>query len=105
MVSAAWNSPGISGGSCSASTFASAGDFKGKLRVKWFWLIVCFFLVVGSGECFRCGLSIRRGQLLRPEIEGQLVDCPGEPERHVVAVVHRRAGIHTDVEGLVYGHE
>ena len=28
----AWNSSGISGGSCSASAFASAGDFKGKLR-------------------------------------------------------------------------
>src|SRR5882724_10123521 len=39
MASAARNSPGIIGGSCSASTFASAGDFNGKLRVKWFWLI------------------------------------------------------------------
>jgi len=24
---------------CFASTFASVGDFKGKLRVKCFWLI------------------------------------------------------------------
>jgi hypothetical protein len=38
MVSAAWNSFGVSGGSCSTSTLASAGDFKGKPRVKWLWL-------------------------------------------------------------------
>src|ERR1700704_5655372 len=39
MESNTWNRPGISGGSCSASAFASAGDFNGKLRVKWLWLI------------------------------------------------------------------
>src|SRR5438876_1210078 len=39
MASAARNSSGIDGGSCSASSFASTGDFKGKLRVKWFWLM------------------------------------------------------------------
>src|ERR1700736_4436564 len=39
MASSARNTPGISGGSCSASAFASAGDFRGKLRVKWFWLM------------------------------------------------------------------
>src|ERR1700738_5341444 len=39
MASFARNSPGIRGGSCSASVFASAGDFRGKLRVKWFWLM------------------------------------------------------------------
>ena len=87
------------------AAFASAGDFKGKLSVKWFWLIVCFFLIVGSGECFLCGLSIRRSHLLRAEIEGQLVNCPGKTERNGVAIVHRRAGIHADVEGLVYGHK
>src|SRR6266851_4622308 len=39
MASAARNSSGINGGSCSASSFASTGDFRGKLRVKWFWLM------------------------------------------------------------------
>src|SRR5712664_522071 len=39
MAFSARNSSGISGGSCSASAFASAGDFRGKLRVKWFWLM------------------------------------------------------------------
>ena len=79
-----------------------AGDFKGKLRVKWFWLIVCFFLVVGSGKCFLCGLSIHRGQLLRPEIEGQLVDRAIEAEGHlVVLIVHPGAGVGPDIEGLV----
>src|ERR1700730_12024223 len=39
MASSARNSPGISGGSCSARAFQSAGDFRGKLRVKWFWLM------------------------------------------------------------------
>ena len=39
MVSAAWNSLGIIAGSRSASTFASGGDFKRKLTVKWLWLI------------------------------------------------------------------
>ena len=43
----------------SASVFASAGAFKGKLRVKWFWLIVCPSLVVDVGDGFRLGLLIR----------------------------------------------
>src|ERR1019366_9532889 len=40
MVSVAWNRPGMSLGSCSASALAAAGDFRGKLRVKWFWLMM-----------------------------------------------------------------
>src|SRR5438552_4982276 len=40
MVSFARNSSGISGGSCSAISFASAGDFRGKQRVKWFWVMM-----------------------------------------------------------------
>src|SRR5271168_1283212 len=39
MASFAWNSAGIIDGSCSASSLAATGDFNGKLRVKWFWLI------------------------------------------------------------------
>src|SRR5216683_2503840 len=39
MASAARNSSGINGGSCSASSVASTGDFRGKLRVKWFWFM------------------------------------------------------------------
>jgi hypothetical protein len=34
MESSALKRPGIRGGSCSKSTFASAGVFSGKLRVK-----------------------------------------------------------------------
>ena len=45
--------------------------------------------------------SIQRNQLDR-----QLVELAGEPERRlVVVVVHARAGIHPDVEGLVNRHE
>ena len=43
------------------------------------------------------------GRQLRPvDLERQLVELAGERERHlVVLVVHRRAGVGADVEGLV----
>src|SRR5712671_1424153 len=104
MESAAWNIPGIIGGSSSANAFASAGDLKGKLRVKWFWLIVCPLLVHGFADSFCSGLLLRRRHLRRPEIKGQLVDFAGEAERELVTLVHRRAGIDPNVEGLVDGH-
>src|SRR5262245_25263978 len=45
---------------------------------------------------FRCG------QLLWPEIEGQLVDFTVEAERHpVVRIVHARAGIDANIKSLV----
>jgi hypothetical protein len=40
MESVARNNSGISDGSCSASAFAAADDFRGKARVKWFWLMM-----------------------------------------------------------------
>src|SRR5215471_2033427 len=43
-------------------------------------------------------------QLLRFELEGQLVELASEAERHVVAVLEkcdRGAGVHADVESLV----
>src|SRR5829696_2932751 len=51
---------------------------------------------------FRLGL--RDGLDLRFELERQLVDLAGEPERRVVAILQHRdpgAGVHADVEGLV----
>src|SRR5206468_9947765 len=61
-------------------------------------------LVRGKGESFLRGLLFRRRQLRWAELEGELVDCPGEAKRQCVAVVHRRSGIHSDVEGFVDGH-
>src|SRR5213075_1792881 len=51
-----------------------------------------------------CGLLFLRRYLRRPELEGQLVDRPGEAKWQCIAVVHPGAGIHTDVEGFVDGH-
>src|SRR5271156_4306743 len=48
---------------------------------------------------------VRRHQLLRPELERQLVDFAGEVERQLVAIVHRCAGIAADVKGLINGHQ
>src|SRR5947207_14881128 len=68
-------------------------DPKGRLPAR---------LVLGPGESFVNDLLIRRRQLLRPEVEGQLVDLAVEAERHlIVLVVHRRAGVYSNVEGLV----
>src|ERR1700730_11673494 len=45
-------------------------------------------------------------QRFRPELEGHLGNLAGEPEWHlVILVVHRRAGVRTNVEGLIDGHE
>ena len=61
-----------------------------------------FRLVSGSGESVLNDLMFLARQLYRPELEGQLVDLAVEAERHlVVLVVHRRAGVDPDVEGLV----
>ena len=57
------------------------------------------------GQQFCRLLLVIRRQLRRPEIKGQLVDSPGEMERHLVTVVHRRTGIATNVEALVDRHE
>src|SRR5882724_9198671 len=44
----------------------------------------------------------RRRQPYRPELEGHVVDRTVECEGHlVVLVVHRRAGVDPDVEGLI----
>jgi hypothetical protein len=42
----------------------------GLLCIGFFASFFVPVLVMGSGERFRRGLSIRCGQLLRPEIEG-----------------------------------
>ena len=60
---AAWKRLGIIGGSSCAIAFASAGDFRGKLRVKWFWLIArspfatCSFVLSSYCE-FGWGASV-----------------------------------------------
>jgi hypothetical protein len=60
---------------------------------------------MGMGQQFCRLLLVIRRQLRWPEIKGQLVDGPGEMERHLVTVVHRRTGIAANVEALVDGHE
>ena len=50
------------------------------------------------------GLLVSLGQLLWTELDGQLVQLAGKPERHlVVVVVDRCAGVAADVEGFVKG--
>src|ERR1051326_2804261 len=45
-------------------------------------------------------------QLYRSESIGQLSDLAGKAERDlIVLVVHRRAGIHADIEGLIDCHD
>src|SRR5258708_22734409 len=62
-------------------------------------------LVVDFCDCLLHLLLVLRGQLLRSEFVVQPVDCPVEAERQVVAEVHRRSSIDTDVEGFVDGHQ
>src|SRR5262245_41647827 len=48
------------------------------------------------------GLLFRRQHLAPPDLNGELVQLPGEAERVlIVLVVHGCAGVATDVEGLV----
>jgi hypothetical protein len=62
-------------------------------------------LVMRRGQSVRCGLFFNFGQLRRPEFEGQLVDRAGELERQLVAVIHPRASIEPNIEGLINGHQ
>jgi hypothetical protein len=63
-------------------------------------------LVFRSNDVFVHDLVVVLCQLLRPELEGQLGDLTGKVERHlVIVVVHWRASVHADVEGLVYRHD
>src|SRR4030088_3225406 len=105
------------GGSCSASNFASTGDFRGKLTVKWFWLICKTLRAHGRrlrrppmhsrwrrpaspfqrlGETCLVSRSggrlshlhlVRSRQLHRPEVDGQLVDRAVECKWHLVVLV------------------
>src|SRR5262245_49719571 len=62
--------------------------------------------VPDHGKLLLNDLAVARGQLLRPEFDGEFVQFPGEPERHlVVLVIHRRAQIDADVERLVDCHQ
>ena len=59
--------------------------------------------VVRSSKHF-CGFPFVLSRQLRgPELEGELVDGTGEPERQLIAVIHARPSINADVEGLVDG--
>ena len=63
-------------------------------------------LIVRACEAFLKVRLTPRRYLRRPELDGQLVELAGEAERRlVVLVVHARAGIHADIEGLVDRHE
>src|SRR4030095_8393574 len=59
-------------------------------------------LVIRSGDGFGLSLLILRRHLVRLELNSQLVELSGEAERRlVVLVVHPRASVHTNVEGLL----
>src|SRR6266567_3873112 len=62
-------------------------------------------LVCGLGDRICRGLLFLRRHLRRTELDGQLVDAPGELKRQLVALVHARAGVQANVEGFVNGHE
>src|SRR5207247_322066 len=64
----------------------------------------CISLVVDFGDRLLHLFLVLCGQLLRSEFVIQPVDCPVEAERQVVAEVHWRSSIDTDVEGFVDGH-
>src|SRR5262245_63578710 len=63
-------------------------------------------LILGSSQPPLNGPLYGFGELLRPELEGQLVERAGEPERHlIIPVVHRSARIDADVERFIDGHQ
>jgi hypothetical protein len=63
-------------------------------------------LVFRLGEGVLDDLMILARELHRPELVSDLRDLAGEAERQlVIAIVHRRAGIHADIESLVQCHE
>src|SRR4030095_14161777 len=45
------------------------------------------------------------GSCQRNKFDRQLIKLAGELKRHLVVVVHRKPGIHPDVEALVIGHD
>jgi hypothetical protein len=62
-------------------------------------------LVIDFGHRVIHLLLVLCRQLRWPEVVGQLVDCPGEAEWDVIGPVHWRAGIESNVEGLVDRHQ
>ena len=51
---------------------------------------------------FSCSFFLGRKHLRRPQLHCQLADLAGELEWHlVVLIVHRRAGVDADIEGLI----
>src|SRR5207247_58427 len=68
-------------------------------------LLLLIRLVRGWDEFLLNGPLFRRGHLRPAQLEGELVNRAGEPERQLVALVHSRAGIQADVEGFVNGHD
>jgi hypothetical protein len=87
------------------------GAGPGERAVLWTELPVNRSLLVArlvfrSDDVFVHDVAVLLGDLLLPELEGQLGDLTGKVERHlVIVVVHWRASVHADVEGLVYRHE
>src|SRR6267378_5869979 len=63
-------------------------------------------LIVRSGRWVLDELLFQACQLRRSKLERHLGDLASEAERNlVVLVVHRRTGVHADIEGLVDGQE
>src|SRR4029077_11619462 len=100
-----------------ANTQTSAVASRFGMRVvfiRWFELVsfhnrsnelfpcVPGFLVINTSDSFGLGLLVCCHHLIGSEFNGQLIELAGEAERWlVVLVVHARAGIHPDIEGLV----
>src|SRR5690349_16374406 len=62
--------------------------------------------VMRGSERMLNGPPVVARELLRRELERDLVELPGEAERDlVVLVVHRCTGVDADVEGLINGHK
>src|SRR5208282_2419388 len=60
---------------------------------------------MSHNQSSRGSLFFLLGHLRRAEFEGQLVDRAGELERRLVAMVDAGAGIESNVEGLIKGHQ
>jgi hypothetical protein len=93
---------------CCLVRIADSSDIARSPKSSTMAEMLCATLSRSVPRFFKCvphELLIIAGQLRRPEVECQLVDLPCELERQLVAVIHPRAGIDADIEGLVDCHE
>src|SRR5262245_47537243 len=86
------------------------GSYDGSRRLSWSRGLAGLRpslddLVVRLRKAQLDDLLIRARQLLRPQLDRQLLDLAGEVERHLVIVVDRSAGVDADVERLTQVHD